>query len=52
MLILFLPIYLVGMFITWAIGDFTGTEMILWPLVFIKYMLKGLFRVLFTGWRD
>lgn len=27
-------------------------EMILWPLVFIKYMLKGLFKVLFTGWRD
>lgn len=26
-------------------------ESILWPLVFIKFLLKALFKVVFTGWR-
>lgn len=29
-----------------------GFTALLWPLVFIKYMLKVLFKIVFTGWRD
>ncbi len=50
-------LFWVGIFyvvITLCVLEDTGEGFIalLWPLVFIKYMLKGLFKVLFTGWRD
>ena len=28
------------------------SHFILWPLVVIKATIKGLFKLLFTGWRD
>ena len=32
-------------------GDLEFYEAILWPLLFIKYILKGLWIVLFTNWK-
>lgn len=44
--------YIVGCLFSIIEYEYEPYEVLLWPLLFIKYMLKGLFKVVFTGWRD
>jgi hypothetical protein len=32
-------------------GEYGFDEAIWWPLIVVKHALKGLWRVLFTGWK-
>lgn len=55
-LLVFLIVVYVAGFLgsgTWFIegGDIEGHEVILWPLVLTKYLLKGLYKILFSGWK-
>lgn len=46
--------YSVGALVTIINSDnkADGHEVLFWPIIFIKWLLKGLYKVLFTGWRD
>lgn len=46
--------YIVGMgFVAMCAGEqMDGEEWVLWPLFLLKWLVKALYKVAFTGWRS
>jgi hypothetical protein len=52
LIILAMVIYAMGVSSLVNEDEFEAYEKAMWPLVFIKFMIKSFFRVLFTGWKS